>query len=189
MHRQLLAQIAERARIGARIRAPPSRRSCRARARACCAYRRQRRPAHREPRRAAQHHVFADRRDQVGQLFLDRAPGAGIRHLQQRLERCHRRPAQARPTLRTKLWNASLRATKSVSELTSTRAPAGPRRRQGRAPQRRPAPRQPPARPFWPRPPAPSCAASRPPPRYRRRCRRALACNPSCRRRSCRAAP
>ena len=65
---------------------------------------------------------------------------------------------------RTSSWKLSLRATKSVSALTSTSAPRGA----GQRP-RRSGPRWRRGRPSWRPPPGPSCAASRPPPRCRRR--------------------
>ena len=65
---------------------------------------------------------------------------------------------QRRRSVRTSSWKVSLRATKSVSALTSTRAP---RRAVERDPDQALAGDA--GRPSWPPPPGPSCAASRSP--------------------------
>ena len=138
----------------------------------------------REPRRPAQHQVLADARRPV--RSAPRRPCG----------RCRDRrvcfsastsplPVTASPaTVRTNAWNSSLRATKSVSELTSTSAPAEAARRGA-------------DQPLGGDPPGlfrrrRETLLAQPvdrAPRYRRRFRRARACNPSSRRRSCRAIP
>ena len=69
--------------------------------------------------------VLADRRDVAGQLLGDRA-AARVGSRLERLDVVAGWPARPAVTLRTKSWNCSFLATKSVSELTSTATPVVP---------------------------------------------------------------
>ena len=118
------AEAGELVGLAGRIRARPARRSCRGRRRPVVHVAARPRPAHRQRGGAAQRHVLADRGD--------------------RCRRSRRRPScepafaaliasTSAPTssatsaiILTRPWKWSLRATKSVSELTSTTTPLLP---------------------------------------------------------------
>ena len=132
---------------------------------------------------AAQGDVLADRGGQVGDLLADGPPARRPRGGLERIEIAADAPRQ--------IGNAGY----EVPERVVARDEVGlgvhldHRAVRARQRKRRPAPRWRRVLSALPRPKGPSCAASRPPPRCRRRSRSAPSCSPSCRRRSFRADP
>ena len=123
VHGDLLAERRQLRRVAGGFQRRPARRSCRVRASCIVNIARDDARRHGKRGRAAHAHVLAD----LGDEFLQRHPDRGAAHcLASSFSTSPSASSASCAAFFTKSLNWSLRATKSVSELTSTSAPESP---------------------------------------------------------------